>query len=112
MSVRAPAWIAWSLVCLTGVMFIAGFALFGLARAAEAPSGWSTSLTWSGLLVSVPFLAFPVVGALIVSKRPRNLVGWICLADGFLWMLLALIDYYGLAWRSPARSRSRWQSTR
>ena len=40
-------------------------------------------------------MAFPFVGALIVSRRPRNPVGWILLADGLLWTLTGLLDYYG-----------------
>jgi hypothetical protein len=47
-------------------------------------------------LISVPFLAFPIVGALIASRRPHNPIGWICLAVGLLWMLLGLFDYYGV----------------
>jgi hypothetical protein len=47
-------------------------------------------------LISVPFLAFPLVGALIASRHPRNPIGWICLAVGLLWMLLGLFDYYGV----------------
>ena len=47
------------------------------------------------MLVIVPFLAFLIVGALLASRRPRNPIGWILLADGFLWMLIVLIDYYG-----------------
>jgi hypothetical protein len=44
----------------------------------------------------VPILAFPIVGALIASRRPHNPIGWICLADGILWMFLAIIDLYGV----------------
>jgi hypothetical protein len=43
-------------------------------------------------LVFVPFLAFPLVGALIASKRPHNPIGWICLAAGLFWMLIVLGD--------------------
>ena len=46
---------------------------------------------WGG----VPFLAFPVVGALIASKRPENPIGWICLIVGLLWMLLGLEEGIG-----------------
>jgi hypothetical protein len=77
-------------------MFVASLPLYVLARDAQDPSSWSTSLTVSGLLTFVPILAFPVVGALIASRRPHNPIGWICLADGFLWMLLNLFDYYSV----------------
>jgi hypothetical protein len=55
------------------------------------------------LIFVLPFLAFsafPIVGALIASKRPHNPIGWICLADGLLWMLIAITDsysFYGFA---------------
>jgi len=40
------------------------------------------------------FLAFPLVDALIASKRPKNAVGWLCLAVGLLWALSGVFDYY------------------
>jgi hypothetical protein len=46
-------------------------------------------------MLLLPFLAFPLVGALIASGRPRNPIGWILLADGLLWMLSDMLDYYG-----------------
>ena len=39
-------------------------------------------------------MAFPLVGALIASKRPKNAVGWLCLTVGLLWMLSGVFDYY------------------
>lgn len=35
----------------------------------------------------LPFLPFPIVGALIASRRPRNPIGWSCLAAGITWMV-------------------------
>jgi hypothetical protein len=98
MSPRAAARLAWSLAALSVVMFLATVAFFVLIRAAqaEAPSSLVTSRSVIDLLVSVPFLAFPIVGALIASRRPRNPIGWICLAVGLLWMLLGLFDFYGV----------------
>jgi MFS family permease len=93
---RRASWLAWSLAALSVAMFLASLPLYILARAAQVPSSWSTSLTVSGLLTFVPFLAFPIVGAMIASRRPRNPIGWICLADGLLWMLLNLFDYYSV----------------
>jgi len=77
-------------------MFAASIALYVLARSAQVPSGLVASRTVIDLLVSLPASAFPVVGALIASKRPNNPIGWICLADGLLWMLLSLFDLYGV----------------
>src|SRR5215213_3105578 len=42
------------------------------------------------------FLIFPLVGALIAARRPRNPIGWILLAHGLLWMLSDVMDYYGI----------------
>ena len=77
-------------------MFLAAVALSILVRSAHIPNGSSASRTVVDLLVSVPILAFPLVGALIASRRPHNPIGWICLADGLLWMLLGLFDYYSV----------------
>jgi hypothetical protein len=39
-------------------------------------------------------LSFPVVGALIASRQPRNALGWIMLAVGVGWGLAAVLDFY------------------
>jgi hypothetical protein len=72
-------------------MFVAVVALTFLSLPAEtAPP----SSIVGDFLVFVPFTAFPIVGALIASRRPRNPIGWICLADGLLWMLIILGEEY------------------
>jgi hypothetical protein len=86
------AWLAWSLACLTLAMSAASVALLVLARSVHVPS----SSIADDLLFSVSFLAFPVVGAMIASRRPQNPIGWICLADGLLWTLITLIEDYSL----------------
>jgi hypothetical protein len=48
------------------------------------------------LYVYLPFLAFPLVGALIASRRPKNPIGWICLAVGVFWMLAITSGAYTL----------------
>jgi hypothetical protein len=80
-------------------MFLAGVALtimslYG-APTTPSPSTWGTGGLTGGLVIFLPFLAFPLVGALIASKRPHNPIGWICLTAGFLWMLIVLSDSYG-----------------
>jgi len=54
----------------------------------------STGTALSDLLIFITFLAFPIVGALIASRHPKNPVGWICLAVGLFWMLIAVGDQY------------------
>jgi hypothetical protein len=95
-STRAGSWLAWSLAGLSVAMFLASVALYVLARSAHVPISLGTRLTLIDLLVGVPVLAFPIVGALIASRRPHNPIGWICLADGFLWVLLGMINYYSM----------------
>jgi hypothetical protein len=93
---RGGSWLAWSLASVSVAMFLAGVALWALARSAQLPSGFSASVTLIDLLTAVPVLAFPLVGALIASRRPRNPIGWICLAEGLLWAFLGMIEFYGL----------------
>ena len=77
-------------------MFLAGAALTILslsdAPATQPSSEWGTASALGGLAIFLPFLAFPLVGALIASRRPHNPIGWICLAAGLLWMLIVLED--------------------
>jgi hypothetical protein len=92
MSARVAFWLAWSLAGVSVAMFLASVALYVLAHSSqEAPS---TGGALSALLIYVPFLAFPIVGALITSRHPKNPVGWICLAVGLFWMLIAVGDQY------------------
>jgi hypothetical protein len=95
-SERAAPWLAWSLAGLSVTMFLASVALFVLARSAQLPGTLGASVTVIDMLTSMPVLAFPIVGALIASKRPRNPIGWICLADGLLWTFLGMIETYGI----------------
>src|ERR671910_3452863 len=92
---RAASLLAWSLAGLSVAMYVASVPLLVLARSADIPSSWEANLTVGNLLGGVIFLIFPLVGALIASRRPRNAIGWILLAEGLLWMFLGMTDYYG-----------------
>lgn len=95
MSTRAASWLTWSL---------AAIALHVLARSVDSSGQWSTLGAVGRVLEFLPFLAFPLVGALVASRRPHNWVGWICLAVGLLWMLnLLTASYvvYGLRVAAP-----------
>jgi hypothetical protein len=100
MSARAAAWLAWSLAGLSVALFVANATLYALARAAPVPDSWDVNSNIAGFLTQGPFLNYPVVGALIASRRPRNPVGWILLADGLLWTttnMLGNYSVYGIA---------------
>jgi hypothetical protein len=90
MSTRATSWLAWTLAGLSVAMFLASAVLYVLVPSSQ--EGPSTSGALSELLIFVTFLAFPIVGALIASRHPKNPVGWICLAIGLFWMLIFLGD--------------------
>src|SRR5215218_10448475 len=100
MSTRAVPWLVWSLAALSVIMFVAAIALHVLARSMDSPGEWNTLGAVGRVLSFLPFLAFPLVGALVASRRLRNWVGWILLADGLLWTFGAVLDsyrVYGLA---------------
>jgi len=96
MRARAASWLAWSLAGLSLAIFVAGIPLWVLARSAHVPASWDANLSLGDWLAGVLFLVFPLVGALLASRLPRNPIGWICLADGFLWMLTGTSDYYAI----------------
>ena len=103
---HAAAWLAWSLCALSLVMFVATVALYFLTLSVQPPSSWGTGGPSAVLIFLLPFLAFPVVGALIASRRPNNPIGWICLAIGILWMLANLTSGYGIYGLLVARPSS------
>ena len=90
MSRRTAVGLAWSLAGLSMAMFIGSVVLFVLTRVEQSPGDRTTFDYISGLFLYVPFLAFPVVGALVASRRPGNAIGWICLVSGLLWLSPAL----------------------
>src|ERR671920_2269623 len=87
---HTAAWLAWSLAGLCVVMFVASIVLNVLTHLSREAT--SAGDTLSELLIFGSFLAFPIVGALIASRHPKNPVGWICLAIGLFWMEGSLED--------------------
>ncbi len=96
MSHRTAAWLAWSLAGLSVAMSAASVALYIAAGSVQPPSSWGTGGDSGVLIRLLPFLAFPLVGALIASRRPKNPIGWICLAVGIIWMVILISTSYGV----------------
>jgi hypothetical protein len=87
----------WPLATLSLIMFVANVALYIiLPRCAQPPNTWGTGGLSIVFVFMLPFLAFPLVGALIASRRPHNPIGSICLAVGLLWMLNIMSGGYGI----------------
>jgi hypothetical protein len=95
MSHRTAARLAWSLGALSVAIFVATVVLYFLTLSVQPPASWGTGGFSVVLIFLLPFLAFPLVGALIASRRPNNPIGWICLAVGIFWMLANLTSGYG-----------------
>ncbi|HEX6709531.1 MAG TPA: hypothetical protein VF068_04305 [Rubrobacter sp.] len=93
---RVAVWLAWSLAALSVVLCAASVVLFFLSQSVQPPTTWGTGGNSAAFIFLVPFLPFPLVGALIASRRPENPIGWICLAAGLLWMLAIFTGAYGV----------------
>ncbi len=100
MSTRIASWLAWSLAGLCLIMAVATIVLSVLAQSAHSPGNWDSESGVGDSLIFASFLAFPIVGALLASRRSRNPIGWICLISGLFWMLIIVSEgysTYGLA---------------
>src|SRR5215211_7281756 len=96
MSTHSSAWLAWSLCALSLLLSAASIVLYVATRSVQPPSNWGTGGDSAVLIVILPFVTFPLVGALIAFKRPKNPVGWICLAVGIIWMIMPISSSYGI----------------
>ncbi len=80
MSRRATAWLAWALFVLSLLLLMGSFTLVALGTGIATPG--DVDLNVEGIGFVVAFFAFPLVGVVIASRRPRNAIGWLFLAVG------------------------------
>jgi hypothetical protein len=85
MTRRTASWIAWP-ACGLAVAASAGSLALRFAEGAHSPS----IQTFSWLLS----LAFPVIGAVIATRRPGNPIGWIFVAVGVSFAAATLSSEY------------------
>jgi hypothetical protein len=91
MSTRAASWLSWSMCALCVGM--AGLGVLFLILLSRFPHDiivdqWldnvMVSVAFSPVLAVVSVLTFSTMGAVITSRQPENLIGWIFCAIGFL----------------------------
>jgi hypothetical protein len=94
MSNRTAARFAW-IVC---VLVITTAVAIAISRIAAEPTIFGVGEALSGLAWSA---AFAVTGALIVSNRPRNLVGWLLLLEATIIFVAPMGDYFDSLIQAP-----------
>jgi two-component system NarL family sensor kinase len=79
-SERAKSRIAWSFGAAAVAAILAGALIQLLTPQEQLPSGLRSSL--AEILDSLTNLGLPIIGALVASRRPRNMLGWLFLVAG------------------------------
>ena len=91
MTIRAIRW-ATGGVAAVSIALIAGAVALSYADRHLVPvSGWD----FYDVLEEVTFIAVPVVGFVLASRRPGNRIGWLCLGAGLALGLGFFCDRYG-----------------
>jgi MFS family permease len=119
MSARAAAWLAWSLwavcVVLIALALLLDFVTDEVPFAPEAPEPRLDLVL--AVLTAALSLAYPTVGALIASRLPTNLIGWLFCGVGLLYVGqdftaayadYALLETFALPWGEYAAWFSSW----
>jgi hypothetical protein len=75
---RRVAWLAWGLAV---ALAVADLALLVMTRATPIPRGGAPRMVTAGWQLLL-LVIFATMGALIVARRPTNLIGWSFLAAG------------------------------
>jgi signal transduction histidine kinase len=85
--------------------FVIGLTLHTLSTSgADQGSSWGSGGFWTGFLFTLITFMFPVAGAVIARREPRNPVGWVLLLIGVGWSLDALFTgFAGYYWLSHQR---------
>ncbi len=109
---RRPRWapvLAWAAMALYVVAAAVALWLGVRSHAALAPADIGV-VRWNvvNATILVVFATFVCFGALIVSQRPRNAIGWLMVAGGMAFGLTALGDSYALIALGSSEGTSSW----
>src|SRR5580704_17574939 len=80
MTVRILRWATGCVAVVSVVLLVGGVALSYVARHIGPLSRWN----FSDVFEEATFIAVPVVGFILTSRRPGNRVGWIFLGTGLV----------------------------
>lgn len=96
METRTASRFAWVIFGGVALCFLGSLVLVALiaTHAGTVPGG---ELTQAGLFLTAMF-SFPVVGVLVATRRPRNAIGWLLLAIGLVWELVAGLGGLYVIW--------------
>lgn len=92
MNGRRTAWLAWGLFVLAVLVHAAGVVFVIRGIGIPTPGDEDVNVGAVGFLIA--FYAFPLVGAVIASRRPDNAIGWLFLGVGLLLALTNLAGSY------------------
>jgi signal transduction histidine kinase len=95
MSKRRVRWVAWGFAALCVLLFVLTTWL-GFARGNVRVAGVSP-MSWLDVISAAPFLAFPVLGAVILSKNRGNKLGCIMSGAGMSTFLANFLTEYSFA---------------
>jgi hypothetical protein len=94
-SARVAAWLAWSL-CLMSVPLAAASLILALLNGRTLDDIFLGRGAPPIAHLAIIAVSFSVVGALIASQHPKNSIGWIFLAVGFVYGLLSAGEEYAV----------------
>ncbi|MDX6555389.1 MAG: hypothetical protein QOD86_1584 [Miltoncostaeaceae bacterium] len=92
MSPAAARRLAWSLWAVAVALAVAGLVL-AIVDGDAGESGGGAGLA---IVLAVPVVVLPTIGALVASRRPGHPVGWILIGGGVLLVLSTFTESYGV----------------
>ena len=89
--------LAWAIFAVNSALLAAGLVLEWATRNLESSNSFGQSGVnfVATVLISVLFWTFPLAGAAIATRAPRNPIGWLLLAIGLGWATLLGSAAYG-----------------